>query len=111
MWNGTDFKLDFVDKLMDLDWVENARFLRQGSLVFLHIHHFASFECSFIIAKIISSLRSKIEEKIKVFMQFSYFRLDFNDGMLPFHRRTNGRQPSKTIKTNGCLTPKPSKNH
>ena len=51
MWNGTDFKLDFVDKLMDLDWVENARFLRQGSLVFLHIHHFASFECSFIIAK------------------------------------------------------------
>ena len=38
-------------------------------------------------------------------------RLDFNDGMLPFHRRTNGRQPSKTIETNGCLTPKPSKNH
>jgi len=37
--------------------------------------------------------------------------LDFNDGMLPFHRRTNGRQPSKTIETNGCLTPKPSKNH
>ena len=31
--------------------------------------------------------------------------------MLPFHRPTNGRQPSKTIKTNGCLTPKPSKNH
>ena len=31
--------------------------------------------------------------------------------MLPFHRRTNGRQPSKTIETNGCLTPKPSKNH
>ena len=39
------------------------------------------------------------------------WQLDFNDGMLPFHRRTNGRQPSKTIKTNGCLTPKPSKNH
>ena len=36
--------------------------------------------------------------------------LDFNDGMLPFHHRTNGRQPSKTIETNGCLTPKPSKN-
>ena len=31
--------------------------------------------------------------------------------MLPFHRHTNGRQPSKTIETNGCLTPKPSKNH
>ena len=37
--------------------------------------------------------------------------LDFNDGMLPFHRRTNGRQPSKTIETDGCLTPKPSKTH
>ena len=37
--------------------------------------------------------------------------IDFNDGTLPFHRRTNGAQPSKTIVTNGCLTPKPSKNH
>ena len=40
-----------------------------------------------------------------------FLALDFNDGMLPFHRWTNGRQPSKTIETNGCLTPKPSKNH
>ena len=37
--------------------------------------------------------------------------LDFNDGTQPFHRRTNGAQPSKTIVTNGCLIPKPSENH
>ena len=38
-------------------------------------------------------------------------QVDFNNGSLPFHRRTNGAQPSKTIVTNGCLTPKPSENH
>ena len=58
-WNVTDFlqncMLDFVDKLMDFDRLQNARFLHQGSLVFLHIHHFASVDCIFIITKISSS--------------------------------------------------------
>ena len=40
-----------------------------------------------------------------------YRRVDFDDGTEPFHRRTNGAQPSKTIFTNGYLTWKPSENH
>ena len=39
------------------------------------------------------------------------YRLDFVDGMLPFHRWTNGGQPSKNHRYQWLADPKPSKNH
>ena len=36
------------------------------------------------------------------------FPIDFDNCTKPFHRRTNGGQPSKIIVTNSCLTRKPS---
>ena len=40
-----------------------------------------------------------------------YLHLDFNDGMKPFHRWTNGGQPLKNHRYQWLADPKPSKNH